>query len=95
MKTWWKLQLLGSEETDKEPSWFSALVDLTAGGGRLEETLCSNKGKAPLTGGMARGGSFVLCLTRVHSEQDGFGPSIESHRDDPLSVQVLFTPIRS
>ena len=44
---------------------------------------------------MAGGKSFVLCLTRVHSEQDGFGPRTESHHNSPISVQVLFKPTRS
>ena len=36
----------------------------------------------------------MLCLTRVHSEQGKFGPRIEDYHNDPISVQVLFTPVR-
>lgn len=37
---------------------------------------------------MARGGAFVLCLTR--SENDEFGPRIESHHNDSLSSSSSF-----
>ena len=36
----------------------------------------------------------MLCLITVHSEHGKFGPRIEDHHNDPISVQVLFTPIR-